>query len=161
MESMYTHKDNLSNSMANSCSVGAPRQKRIGSTFTYDDVDGKEDENAFATFRFKYRSLGESHLTTYYHTQIDNHPIDTLKSLGIVPRSPNPTPPATPPRQDPASAPINIPNAGLTCEELIAIIGTYRGHTNGLTDLSDKELIAVLDHYRVRNLSCRPQTIAK
>jgi hypothetical protein len=94
---------------------------------------------------------------------------ETLRALGIVPRALSPVLPATPfanvpinPSATPGlgqsliSAQINTPNAGLTCEELIAIIGTYRGHTNGLTGLNEKELMAVLDHYRVSKMLVWP-----
>jgi hypothetical protein len=40
--------------------VADPQQKRGGKSFTYNWVDGGEDEHAYATFNFKYRSLGRS-----------------------------------------------------------------------------------------------------
>ncbi|KAF1850025.1 uncharacterized protein K460DRAFT_381892 [Cucurbitaria berberidis CBS 394.84] len=73
-------------------SVDEPVKQRRGKTLSYDNVNGKGDERAFATFRFKYRSL-----------------------------------------------------------EIVAIIGMYRGHVNGLGDLNKKELLALLDHHRNAN----------
>jgi hypothetical protein len=50
-------------------SVAAPEKRKSNSTsYCYDTVDGKEDENAFAIFNFKYRSLGRSSIF-YYATR--------------------------------------------------------------------------------------------
>jgi hypothetical protein len=37
-----------------------PQRKKGGKSLTFNWVDGREDEHAFATFNFKYRSLGRS-----------------------------------------------------------------------------------------------------
>jgi hypothetical protein len=79
-----------------------------------------------------------------------------------VPILHQPTPRATPvlPAASVPAAPrrgqqTSIPAArnihdGLATEELITIIRTYRGHVRGLEGLSRKELMAVLEHHRVR-----------
>lgn len=77
----------LNTSLTNS-SVGMPQQKRSGRAYRYEDVDGKEDGDAFATFHFKYRSLSKSHPVNIMI--FAQPPTDTLKSIGVVPRTPVP-----------------------------------------------------------------------
>ncbi|EAT87833.2 hypothetical protein SNOG_05442 [Parastagonospora nodorum SN15] len=36
----------------------------------------------------------------------------------------------------------------LSCEELVAIVGSYRGHFRGLDGLNEKELLSLLQHHR-------------
>jgi hypothetical protein len=91
-------------------------------------------------------------------TYCNAHPTDTLKALRIVPRTP-PSPDSQNTADGLANAPSAGPqatrspntddNAGLSCAELIAIIGTYRGNTSGLRGLNEKELMALLEHHRV------------
>jgi hypothetical protein len=135
----------------NKGSVGAPQQKRTGKTYCYDDVDGKEDENAFATFIFKYRSLGTV-LPPNIMTDANIHTSETLKALGVVPRTPSLTPPLQHSGASAQSAhKSGNTNAqdGLSKQELIAIIATYRGHGNGLENLSQKGSKALLQHHRL------------
>jgi hypothetical protein len=144
-----------------SYSVGAAERKRIGMNLSYDYVDGKGDDKAFAIFNFKYRSLGKfCAIWTKEMTRLTVS--DILKSLGVVPRTPEPESLAPLPQlrrltaaPESASRPrdSSISNRGdgrgLTEEELVAVISTYRGHGDGLGGLSHKELIAVLKYHRV------------
>ncbi|KAH4957629.1 hypothetical protein HBH77_120090 [Parastagonospora nodorum] len=119
--------------------VGAPQQKRSGKSYCHDSVDGMEDGDAFAIFQFKYRSL------------------ETLRTLGIVPAVFQPSPPATPtssahrtplPQQQMSAAPHVNNHNSLSCEELVAVVGSYRGHVRGLDSLNEKELLSLLQHHR-------------
>ncbi|KAH3956417.1 hypothetical protein HBI70_068090 [Parastagonospora nodorum] len=136
--------------------VGAPQQKRSRKSYHYDSVDGKEDGDAFAVFQFKYRSLGQSYPAKFVvHT--DNYSPETLRTLGIVPAVFQPSPPATPtssahrtplPQQQISAAPHVNNHDSLSCEELVAIVGSYRGHFRGLDGLNEKELLSLLQHHR-------------
>lgn len=42
--------------------------------------------------------------------------------------------------------------AGVSRTELIVILSEYRGHSNDLNDMPQRELQALLKHYRVRHI---------
>jgi hypothetical protein len=79
------------------------------------------------------------------------HPAETLQSLGVVQRiaSRGRSIPSIPPALAQA-APAGSNNTGLSREELIAVIKTYRRHAGGLHELNQKELRGLLEHHRVR-----------
>jgi hypothetical protein len=144
-----------------SYSVGTAERKRMGGTWSYDPVDGKGDDKAFAIFNFKYRSLGKF-CATWTNEITRLTVLDILKSLGIVRHTPAPellaplpqlrtltAAPESVSRPQDSSTSDRSDGGGLTKEELVAVISIYRGHGDGLSGLSQKELVAVLNHHRV------------
>jgi hypothetical protein len=128
----------------------SPSKKRIGEKYAFDWVDGRRDQDVFATFQFKYRTFGEPRPITLM-PYANMHLVETLQSLGVVQRiaSRGRSIPSLPPALSQA-APAGSNNTGLSREELIAVIKTYRRHTGGLHELTQKELRGLLEHHRVR-----------
>ncbi|KAH5330007.1 hypothetical protein HBI12_065300 [Parastagonospora nodorum] len=118
------------------------------------------DNRPIAVFNFKYRSLA------------------ALKALGIVPRTPSPSPtpdpasipenptpqrtlvpqgtpalfaPVSSPRQRTSALSASTDQDGLSTEELIVIVTGYRGHDRGLATQSRKALLSLLRHYESKD----------
>jgi hypothetical protein len=68
-----------------------------------------------------------------------------LQALQIIPRTPSPSPAPlfTIPQHTPTDA-----FAGLTIDDIITLVGEYRGHTRGLEVLNRMELLALLKRCR-------------
>lgn len=140
--------------------VGGQPTKMGSRTYSFNYVDGKADENAFAIFEFKYRSLGKIFKYLTVSSLTDFHLTAMLKALRVIPDDSKVTPQPQPTRVEHSRAtpaiektiPMGVNHShssGLSNAELIAIIGTYREHTSGLSGLNGKELAAVLEYYRV------------
>ncbi|KAI4655275.1 uncharacterized protein J4E79_008342 [Alternaria viburni] len=111
----------------------------------------KKAKEPLVAFRFKYRSFA------------------ALKSLGILPRSPSPSPQPEPVKEEvlpqptpnivsPAASPApprqnstsrtQRDQAGLTKKDMLILIKHYRGSSEGLEGLPEKELAVLLSSYR-------------